>query len=173
MADKAGLILDIGGLIDFPLQIRVFYLALFVIDPDILDIFAGADFGNDAVDVLPEIIHHGMVGAEHYAGSQRVRTGNNAIHQFFFMVFDVEVGPDRDTNRQAKENQNEKFGYQAAADIINKSYHDFRSGTCSKKSVEIMRTVNLPVRSPVFFGLVRLHRGVFPCRLQDRAAVFR
>ena len=172
MAHKAGLVLDIGGLINFFLQIRVFNLALFIIDPDILDIFTGADFRNDAVDILPEIIHHGMVGAEHNAGSQCVRTGNNAIHQFFFLVFDVEVGPDRQTNRQAQENQNEKFGYQTAADIIDRFYHGFRSGTCSKTSVEFIRTVNLPVRSPVLFGLVRLHRGVFPCMLQARAAVF-
>ena len=53
MTHKASLVFNIGDLIDFPLDVGIFDLAVFVVDPYIFNVFPGANFGNYTVDFIP------------------------------------------------------------------------------------------------------------------------
>jgi hypothetical protein len=118
MTYKAGFVFNIGDLIDFGGEVGVFDLALFIVDPDVFNIFPRGDFVDNAVDVVSQVVHHGIVSTELNRGGQGIGTCNNTIHQLFFLVFDIKKGPDRNTQDQAQAYQREQFGYQAAADIL-------------------------------------------------------
>ena len=58
------------------------------------------------------------MGTELNRGGQGIGTRNDAIHQLFFLVIDIKVGPDGNTQKQAQANEDEQFGNQAAANFL-------------------------------------------------------
>jgi hypothetical protein len=58
------------------------------------------------------------MGTELNRAGQRIGTGNHAIHQLFLLIFDIEVSPDGNTQKQAQADKDEQFGNQAAADFL-------------------------------------------------------
>jgi len=64
VADVAGLGFDVGDLLDFLGVVGKLDGPLFVVDADVLDLFQPGDVGDDLVDVVPGVQHHGVMRAE-------------------------------------------------------------------------------------------------------------
>jgi hypothetical protein len=100
MAYMAGFILDVGGLPLLGRGIREFYLALLIINSDVLDVFLPSDVIDNLIDVMAGIKHHRIMGAEPDGICQFVGSSHDVFHQFLPIVFDVEVGPCRYAAKQ-------------------------------------------------------------------------
>jgi hypothetical protein len=64
VADVTGLGFDIGDLVNFGRLIGIFYLSIFIVNPDGLDFLLFADVCDNLVDVVSGIGHHGIVGTQ-------------------------------------------------------------------------------------------------------------
>jgi len=104
MADVTGLCLDIGLLIHLFRPIGEFDLPLFIVNTDIFYLLESGYILYDLVDVVPGIQHHGIVSTQLNSISQPFPFHHHVSHGLLFLVFDIEIGPDRETDENDQPN---------------------------------------------------------------------
>jgi len=125
MADVAGFGFNVGGHVDFVRMIGIFDFTGFVVNANVFDFRKPADIGDDLVDVVPGIEHHGIVGAQAYGGRQPVGCIDDVLHELFFLIIDVEIGPRRDREQKDEPYCEDQLRYESSSDFAKNVQHNF------------------------------------------------
>ena len=86
---------------------------LLVVDADVNDIVLFGDVGDDLLDVVPGVEHHGIVGAQADGVAQPLGAGGDVVHHLFLHVSEVEESPHGQGQKQQQPDADQKLEQQA------------------------------------------------------------
>ena len=113
----AGFIFNIGAGVHFGRAVGKFDLAVFIVKPDRFDGLLPTDVGDYLIDIIAGVQHHGIMGAEFDGRGQAVRPRHHMLHELFFLVCEVEIGPGGKGYEQCQSDCNDELERQAASKI--------------------------------------------------------
>ena len=79
---------------------RILNLSFLIINSDALYSLLSAYIFYDLVNVVPEVEHHGITGAQFNGAAQTICLSTDLLDYSVFLVPDVEVSPDGYTHQQ-------------------------------------------------------------------------
>jgi hypothetical protein len=84
----------------FGINIGVFQLTPLVINANMIDFLLPADVLDHSANIIPGIEHHGVMGAEFDGIAQPVGIRHHMRKNLFFLIFNINVGPNRNRKQQ-------------------------------------------------------------------------
>jgi hypothetical protein len=101
MADVAGFCFDIGLLTNFRSIVGKLNFSSLIVYAEIFYFFLFANIGDDLVDVIPGIDHHGVMGTQGNGIRQSVCPFENVFHDPFLLIPDTEKSPGGHTDKKS------------------------------------------------------------------------